>query len=99
MPIWQVMEENYMYDLKVADFANISNRSLATFKKDFKVYYNTTPARWLTERRLNRAKSILENTDKSIKEVAFGSGFNNASHFSRVFKQRFGFNPSDLQNM
>ena len=99
VPIWKVMEENFMYDLKIKDFANISNRSLSTFKNDFKNYYHTSPAKWLTERRLKRAKSILESSNKTIREIAFESGFNNASHFSRVFKDAFGMNPSDLRNV
>ncbi|MDZ7757536.1 helix-turn-helix transcriptional regulator [Rhodohalobacter sp.] len=40
-PIWEVMEENYMYDLKIEDFANLANRSLSTFKRDFKKHYQT----------------------------------------------------------
>ncbi len=96
MPIWEVMEENFMYDLKVKDFANISNRSLQTFKRDFKEYYGTTPGKWLTERRLNKAMSILGETDKTVREIAFDSGFNNASHFSRVFKKHFGKSPTDF---
>jgi hypothetical protein len=47
-PIWEVMEENYMYDLKLEDFANIANRSLSTFKRDVAVYYKPTPGKWLT---------------------------------------------------
>lgn len=95
-PIWKVMEENFMYDLKVKEFANISNRSLETFKRDFKEYYGTSPGKWLTERRLNLAMSTLQATDKTVREIAFESGFINASHFSRVFKQRFGKPPTEF---
>ncbi|XOV92537.1 MAG: helix-turn-helix transcriptional regulator [Bacteroidota bacterium] len=95
-PIWEVMEENYLYDLKISDFANISGRSLAAFKRDFKDYYKTSPGRWLTERRLKRAKFLLETTEKTIKEIAFDCGFSNVSHFSRVFKEHFQKSPSQI---
>lgn len=96
-PVWEIMEENYMYDLKIQDFANLANRSLSTFKRDFKKYYKTSPGNWITNRRLERAKAFLESTDQTITEVAFECGFNNASHFSRVFKQKFNTSPSDIQ--
>ena len=95
-PIWEVMEANFMYDLKIQDFANIANRSLSTFKRDFNDYYKVSPGKWITERRLKRAKSMLETSNKSIGEVVFESGFNNASHFSRVFKKYYNYAPSFL---
>ncbi|MGM0532688.1 MAG: helix-turn-helix transcriptional regulator [Bacteroidota bacterium] len=96
-PIWEIMEENYMYDLKIRDFANLANRSLSTFKRDFQKYYKTSPGKWITNRRLERAKAFLETTDQTITEVAFDCGFSNTSHFSRVFKQKFNASPSDFQ--
>lgn len=96
-PIWEIMEANYMYDLKIQDFANISNSSLSAFKRDFKEYYKVSPAKWITERRLKLAKSLLETIRKSISEVGFDSRFNNASHFSKVFKERFHVSPSEAQ--
>jgi AraC family transcriptional regulator, exoenzyme S synthesis regulatory protein ExsA len=98
-PIWEVMEENYMYNLKIEDFANLANRSLSSFKRDFKKHYKTTPGKWITNRRLKRAKAFLETTDKTISEVAFECGFKNTSHFSRVFKNKFSITPSDFQKL
>ena len=96
-PIWKIMEANYMYDLKIQDVANISNRSLSAFKRDFREYYKVSPGKWITERRLKKAKSLLETTRKRISEVVFDSGFNNASHFSKIFKERFQVSPSEAQ--
>lgn len=95
-PIWKVMEGNYMYDLKLIDFANIANRSLSAFKRDFQKHYRLSPGKWLTERRLKRAKSLLENTNKSIAQVVFEAGFTNASHFSRIFRERYKVSPSEV---
>ena len=96
-PVWEVMEENFMYDLKIQDYANIANRSLSTFKRDFKKHYQTTPGKWLVNRRLQRAKAFLETTDKPISDVAYECGFKNRSHFSRVFKKKFKSSPSYFQ--
>lgn len=96
-PIWEIMEANYMYDLNIEDYAKIANRSLSAFKRDFKKHYKTSPGKWLTNRRLKRAKSMLQTGNKSITQVAFDCGFNNSSHFSRVFKETFNISPSGFK--
>ena len=98
-PIREVMEENYIYDLKIQDFANLANRSLSTFKRDFYKHYNITRGKWITNRRLKRAKAFLETTDKTIGQVAFECGFKNTSHFSRVFMKKFSTTPSEFQRL
>ena len=94
IPIWQVMENNFMFNLPLTEFASLSQRSLTSFKNDFKKHYKTTPGKWLLERRLVHARNLLETTTKSIGEVAFQSGFENSSHFSSAFKIRFGSSPA-----
>ncbi|MDZ7660377.1 AraC family transcriptional regulator [Fodinibius sp.] len=96
-PIWEVMEANYMYDLNIQDFAKIANRSLSTFKRDFKKHYQTSPGKWLTERRLKRAKSMLQTGNKTISHIAFDCGFSNLSHFSRTYKAEYGMSPSEYR--
>jgi len=97
-PIWEIMEANYMYNLKIADFANIANRSVASFKRDFEKYYHDTPGNWLIERRIKRAKLLLETSHRSVGEVAFESGFVNISHFCKVFKNKTGLSPLEFRN-
>lgn len=92
-PIWQVMEKNYMFNLTVEQFAQMANRSVSAFKKEFQEYYHTTPGKWLLQKRLELAKSLLEADKKNISDVAFSSGFENLSHFSRVFKEKYGVSP------
>jgi len=94
IPIWEVMEANYFYDLNIQDFAKIANRSLSTFKRDFKKHYQTSPGKWITERRLKRAKNMLQTGNKRISQVAFDCGFSNLSHFSRTYKAEYGMSPS-----
>ncbi len=89
-----VMEDNFCYNLKLEDFAKLSCRSLSTFKRDFEKIYKISPSKWLLEKRLNHAKRLMEYENKSVKEAAFESGFENASHFSRAFHDYFGAPPS-----
>jgi len=92
----RLMLENYCYNLKLEQFARLSNRSLSAFKRDFQAVFRTTPGKWLLEKRLLHAKNLLTNTNKTISEVSFESGFETQSHFSRAFKERFGAVPSSI---
>jgi AraC family transcriptional regulator, exoenzyme S synthesis regulatory protein ExsA len=98
IPLWQIMEMNYMFNLSIAQFARMAHRSVSVFKKEFSEYYHTTPGKWLTQKRLELAKSLLETSDKSVNETATSSGFENLSHFSRIFKEKYGISPVKYKN-
>lgn len=48
-------------------------------------------------KRLELAKSFLEAGERNISEVAFNSGFENLSHFSRIFKEKYGVSPQKFK--
>ncbi len=92
-PIREIMEANYMFNLTIDEYARIAGRSTAAFKREFNEYYGTSPGKWLTNRRLERTKLLLETSKKSIGEIIYDCGFENISHFSRIFKENFGMSP------
>lgn len=94
LSLQSVMEDNFCFNLKLEDFAKLCSRSLAAFKRDFQEHFNTSPGKWLLEKRLNYARLLLSDKNKTVSEAAFESGFENVSHFSRVFRNRFGIPPS-----
>lgn len=89
----RVMEQNFAYNLKLEEFAQLCHMSLSTFKKSFREYYHTTPAVWLKQRKLDRALHQLLTSDLSISQISFESGFEDTSHFIRVFKQKHHLTP------
>ena len=91
--IREIMQANFTYNMKLEEFAYLSGRSITSFKKDFINTFNCTPGKWLLKRRLEHAKYLLEVTDKNINDLMFETGFENASHFIRVFKQAYGLSP------
>lgn len=96
--IAKVMEENFMNPVSLNDLAYLSSRSLATFKRDFQAIYNTSPLKWIRNRRLDKAKELIAETALSVTDVCFSTGFENIAHFSKVFKERFGLPPSEFRN-
>ena len=92
-PLEKVMEMNFSYNLQLEAYAQLSNRSLSSFKRDFQHIYHTTPGRWLLQKRLLYARELLTTTDKPVSDITLESGFENMAHFSRTFKQKFGASP------
>ena len=92
-PLWQVMEANYTFNLAIEEFARISQRSVAAFKREFHEYYHTTPGKWLTQKRLEYAKYLLNSSKKNVSEIVDECGFENLTHFSRIFKEKYGLSP------
>lgn len=95
----RTMESNYCFNLKLEQFAELTNRSLSAFKRDFEKLYHTTPGKWLSEKRLKHAMNLLTNIGKTVGEAAFESGFESTSHFSRAFRQHFGVNPASVKQI
>lgn len=91
--ILDFLNENYMYDLTLEEIASFTGRSLSTFKRDFKKVSDLSPEKWLIRRRLEAAREMLHQTDKSVSDVSAEVGFKNLSHFSAAFKRQFGKSP------
>lgn len=92
-PFQQVMEANCLYNLSLPDYAKLLNLSLSSFKRYFISVYKTTPGHWLQEQKLNHAYKLIVSTAKPITDISFESGFENSTHFSHLFKKRFGLSP------
>lgn len=93
----KILEDNFHYNLGLNEYAKMCGRSLSAFKRDFEEHFKTTPGRWLLERKLQQAQLLLDTSSKSVSEIAFESGFENASHFSRSFRQRYGKSPANYR--
>ena len=92
-----IMEEHFIFNLKLVDYATLSGRSLPTFKRDFEKIFHTSPGKWLKNKRLEYSKYLLETTDLNISEISFESGFENVSHFIKVFKDKYCYPPLKLR--
>lgn len=89
----RVMEANCLYNLSLEDYAKLLNMSLSSFKRHFISIYKDSPGRWLQDQKLNHARSLLLSSDKPVTDITFESGFENSTHFSHLFKKRFGLSP------
>ena len=95
--IKEIMEENLAFNLCLDEYARLCCRSLSAFKREFQNIFGVSPGKWLTQKRLEHAKYLIENSGKTIDEIIFYSGFKNQSHFTKVFQEKFGITPSRLK--
>lgn len=88
---------NIFNDISIEQLAEQTNRSLTSFKKEFRRQFDTPPHKWFVDQRLQRAKILLLSTNKTISEIGIECAFTNISHFIKLFKHRFNDTPAALR--
>jgi len=89
----EIMESNFRFNLSLDEYAKLCHRSLSSFKREFQTHFQEPPGKWLLRKRLDHSAALLRSSKMNVTEIAFESGFEDVSHFSRVFKQRFQVSP------
>ena len=87
------MRRRYSRPIEVADVAQASGVSAGRLHALFRDWAGTTPARYLSDLRLDRARDILAGTDRPIADIALDVGFSEQSAFARAFRRKFGEAP------
>ena len=81
----------------VRRLARVSCISEAHFARSFKDAFGIPPHRYLLTRRIEQAKTLLRDTDQSIIEIAFQTGWKSLGTFGRTFRDITGESPSELR--
>jgi len=77
--------------------ARVSHVSEAHFARSFKDAFGLPPHRYLLTRRLERAKALLRDTQLSITDIAFRTGWTSLGTFGRIFRDVTGESPGELR--
>lgn len=85
--------------IKLEEIARIANLTPQAFCKYFKTRTRKTYINFLNELRINNACQLLQNEDKPITSVCYETGFNNLSHFNRLFKKVTGRTPKEYRQL
>ena len=91
------INENYMYELKLATLADLANMSPSAFSRFFKLHTGRTLSEYIIDIRMGFATRLLLDTNDTIAEVGFNCGYNNLSNFNRIFKRKKGCSPSEFR--
>lgn len=92
--IKEVVQAHLYSGLNVTELARLAGRSLSSFKRDFENIYQDSPARFIRDQKLRKAAELLIFTDHSISEICYKIGFEDASHFTRLFKSKYRLTPA-----
>ncbi|MFM2306055.1 MAG: hypothetical protein RLZZ367_724 [Bacteroidota bacterium] len=92
------MVQNFKFNVPLTQFAALTGRSVAAFKRDFKTTFNQSPRQWLQDKRLDEAYRLIKNKKQNPPDIYLELGFENLTHFYRVFKKKFGLTPAELKN-
>jgi two-component system response regulator YesN len=93
--VCEYMEDNYFRKLSIEELAEYVYMSPNYFSSMFKRIVGKSYSRYITEIRMMHAKDLLEKK-KQVHETAYKVGYNDVSHFSKIFKKYFGINPSEV---
>ena len=93
------VDENLSHDISLetaADFAGVSSFYLS---KLFKEEKGETFINFISDKRLEKSRQLLEQTELSIKEITAEVGYNDQNYFSRIFKGKYGLSPKEYRKV
>jgi len=83
---------------KLNDLARQMGTNEYKLKYGFKQIYGTTIFRFLIRERLRMARTLIQHSTLTIKQIIQMTGFKSKTHFSRAFKDKYGMSPTDLRS-
>jgi AraC family transcriptional regulator len=93
LQVSEYIHEHLNQDIKLADLAELIGMSQFHFSHQFKQASGTSPHQYLLQQRIEQAKLLLKQSDRSIVDIALECGFNSHSHLSKTFRQLTGITP------
>lgn len=92
-----ILREGLLTDITLEEVAGMVNMSYSWFRKTFKKYANVSPAQYVTQLKLQKAKYLLLNSNMCVKEIAYYLKYEDATYFSTIFKKYVGCSPSEYK--
>jgi AraC family carnitine catabolism transcriptional activator len=89
----KLMEENLEDALSIPQICRRVRLSQRQLDRLFAQFVKKSPVLYYRDIRLDRARSLITQTDMRLSQVAVASGFLSQSHFSRAYRERFGLAP------
>ena len=96
--VFEFIEQNYQREIQINDAAKLINLTESAFYKFISRHTKKKFTQILNEYRISHATKKLMNTQMTIAEICFDSGYKNLSYFNRKFKESMGHSPSSFRN-
>lgn len=95
--VMEYIKTNLTEKIKVEKLCNIACMSKPNFFKSFKREFGVSPVDMIIKERIKLAKKLLLEENRSVSEACYLSGFNNMSHFFRLFRKEEGLTPKNFK--
>ncbi|MCR5695655.1 MAG: AraC family transcriptional regulator [Marinilabiliaceae bacterium] len=95
--LYEYLRANFHKRIKINEAASHINTSPVTLSRIVKQWTGKSYVAFLNDIRLDHAKRMLMDTEQSVNEICFLTGFNNVSNFNRFFKRRFSITPTEFR--
>jgi len=92
------IHENYREKLELEDICEAGGVGKTLCTSIFRKSVNCTPMNFLTEYRLKKSTELLLESDLTVTEIAYETGFSGASYFSESFRKTFGCSPREFRD-
>nr|WP_208979589.1 GlxA family transcriptional regulator [Pseudovibrio axinellae] len=92
-----LMQQNIDTPISIQDIAGRMGKSKRQIERYFRLSLGTSPQAAFLNIRLDMARHLIENSEKSVAQVAVDCGFCDSSHLSRMFRRRYGCTPQVLR--
>lgn len=92
--VYDYLKEHYLEKITLDDISDVMNMSNDTFSRFFKKTFNCSFFSFLNEYKISIACKMLIDTDLSVSEVGYKTGYNNLTFFHRQFHKHMGMSPS-----
>jgi AraC family transcriptional regulator len=93
----EYIEEHLSEQISRAELAELARLSIFHFSRAFKRSLGMPPHRYHTNRRIERAKTLLAKPNQSVTEIALDMGFSDASSFAAAFRKLAGRTPTEYR--
>jgi len=86
--------QNIYSNLSIDELARLCHLSPSSFKRKFQESFNTSPKKYISKKKVEKAASLLKTADSRVSDIAYDVGFDSLATFSRNFIAVYGKSPS-----
>lgn len=91
------IESHFREEIRLQELADLVGMSPTAFSRFFKLRTGRSISDYIIDIRLGNATRLLVDSTMSVAEICYDCGFNNVSHFNRIFRKKKGCSPREFR--
>lgn len=89
--------QNMYSNLSIEELARLCHLSTSSFKRKFQQTFSTSPKKYISQKKVEKAASLLKSDRLRVSDIAYDVGFDSLATFNRNFASTFGKSPSEYR--